>query len=176
MSTVLNETPMTPEEVVRQLRALRDQIPEFAILSLPDKQSLVRSANMDPQLVQASINAVGASEPLRSLLGRSAEELQAEVGLTARWSAVAAELRDFASGVDASITVRRHRSGLTALQTYKVSVQLVRNKEHAHLLPHVEAMKRRAKLLNRRRGTPAQPQPELPPGPQPEPLLQAKQQ
>ena len=176
MSSVLNNpsSPVTPEEVVRVLRALREQIPGFALMSRSDKQSLVTSANVDPQLVQSSINAVGASESLRGFIGRSAEEMQADVELTARWSAVADEVRAFLRGIDVVITVRRHRTGLTALQVYKASVQLVRNKEHAHLLPHVEVMKRRSKFVNRRRGEPAQPEPS--PGPQPEPLLQTKQQ
>ena len=176
MSSVLNNpsSPMTPEEVVRQLRALRAQIPEFVLMPVPEKLALVRVASLDPKFVQASINAIGASEPLAGFIGRSAEEMRAEGEVTARWSAVADELRSFASGIDGVITVRLHRTGLAALQAYKASVQLVRNPDHAHLLPHVKAMKQRLKFVSRRRGEPAQPEPS--PGPQPEPLLQAKQQ
>lgn len=153
MSSVLN-TPSpvpTPEEVVRQLRALREQIPEFVLMQRADTVSLVRVAHIDPAFIQTTINAVGASPPLQSLVGQSPEELQQETEIVARWSAVLDELDALRNGMNAALTVRRHRIGLTALQTYKVSQQLVRKKEHASLLPHVEAMRRRGKFLGGRR-------------------------
>jgi hypothetical protein len=179
MSNVLETpvNPITPEEVVRQLRALRDQIPEFELIPRPEKKALIRSASVDPKFVQSSISAVGASEVLRDFVGRSAEELHADIDLTSRWDAVANELRALLTGIDVKITVRRHRIGLTALQTYKAALQLVRRKEHANLLPYVDEMKRRSKFgVRRTREEPPQPQPEPSPGPQPEPLLKSNRQ
>ena len=59
-----------------------------------------------------------------------------------RWTAVEDELRAMLNGVAAANLVRRHRIGLTALQTYNICRQLVRQKEHAALLPPVQGMKR----------------------------------
>ena len=47
-----------------------------------------------------------------------------------------------------------HRLGLAVMQAYNVSRQLVRQEEHAHLLPHVERMAQLRKL-SRRRNKPA---------------------
>lgn len=162
--------PVTPEEVVQQLRALRSLIPEFVLLPRPDAASLTRSASVDGAFVQAAINAIGASEALRVAVGRSAEDLRQETEVTARWSVVVDEIDALRAGANAAATVRRHRIGLTALQTYMVSQQLVRKKEHADLLPHVDTMKRRAKFGRRRA---AQPIPEPETGPQPEPVVLA---
>lgn len=156
-------TPVTPEEVVQQLRALREQIPDFVLLPRGDAATLARAASVDGAFVQATINAVGASEALRSALGRTAEELRLETELAARWTAVVDEIDAFRLGANAAATVRRHRIGLTALQTYKMTQQLVRKKEHAHLLPHADAMKRRAKFTSKRR----EPQPQVEPKPVP---------
>jgi len=164
--------PITPDEVVQQLRALREQIPEFVVLPRSDTASMTRAASVGGAFVQASINAVGASDALRVAVGKTAEELRQETELAARWGAVVDELDALRAGASAAATVRRHRIGLTALQTYRMSQQLVRTKEHAHLLPHVEVMRRRAKLTKRRGN---QPQPGGESGPQPEPLAPMKQ-
>ena len=166
MSTVPTTTPVQPEEVVQQLRAMRVQIPDFVQLPRANARSLTRVANVDAEFVQTTINAIGASEALRSALGQSAEELRQNTEFTTRWGAVAEELAAMLSGVNAAITVRRHRIGLTALQAYNMSRQLVRQKEHAHLLPHVDAMKRRVKFGRNR--PKAAPPPVFSPAPPPE--------
>jgi len=50
---------LTPEELVRQLRALREQIP---VAPLPVKRSSrTRLGSVHPDFVQAAVNAAGAS-------------------------------------------------------------------------------------------------------------------
>ena len=172
MSSIIQPTnPVQPEEVVQQLRALRGQIPDFIQLPRADAMSLTRTASVDARFIQTTINAVGASDALRSALGRSAEELRQDAEFTARWGAVAEELRAMLKGVESALTVRRHRLGLTALQAYNIGRQLVRQKEHAHLLPHIAAMRQRNKFGRRRAKSsePPQPQPGPAPGPQPDP-------
>src|SRR5215210_2912937 len=107
-------TPITPEEVVQQLRALRQQIPEFVVLPRADAALLVRAATVDPAFVQSSINAVGASETLRLTVGRTAEELREDTALAARWSAVVDEIDAFRAGAVHAARVHGHRIGLTA--------------------------------------------------------------
>ena len=152
MSNVINPpvSTITPEEVVRQLRALREQIPDFTLLSREDARALVRASTVDFGLVHASINAIAASAPLQNALGRDAESLRGETELLGRWSEVVDELEAFRLGVIGSIRVRRHRLGGTAFQTVQVSRQLVRYRENANLLPHIDAMARAAKAAKRR--------------------------
>ena len=72
----------------------------------------------------------------------NADEVLIERDDTGRWSAVEDELRAMLQGVAAANLSRRHRVGLITLQTYSISRQLVRNKAHADLLPHVDGMRR----------------------------------
>lgn len=81
-----------------------------------------------------------------------------------RWSAVESEARALLKGVAASNLVRRHRLGVTALQTHSMCRQLVRRKDDEHLLPHVQQMK----PLNKFARTKAKPSPS-PNTPQPQP-------
>jgi len=170
MSTVNAVPSIAPEEVVRQLRALREQIPNFVLLSREEARSLDRAAAVDVALVHASINAIAASTPLQTALERDADTLRSESELTGRWSQVVDEMEAFRLGVAGSIKVRRHRLGATALKAYQVSVQLARYKENANLLPHIDAMKRAARFSKRRA---AQSQPAPVPSPAP---AQVKQQ
>ena len=163
--------PLTPEAMVEQLRAMRDQIPGFTQLPVRDASVLQTVARLDDGFVQAAINSTGASESVRSALGVTTDDLQQQKSDAARWSAVEDELRAMLRGVTAANLVRRHSLGLTALQTYNISRQLVRRSEHAVLLPHVERMKQLNKLGRKR--APAQPVPPPPSAPQTEPQTQS---
>ena len=71
-------------------------------------------------------------------------------------------------GVSAAILARRYRIGLATLQAYSIARQLVRKKENADLLPHVENM-RRTNRFGRKRPV-ASAAPETPaPAPTPPP-------
>jgi hypothetical protein len=133
---------LPPEAIVEQLRGLRAHIPEYVQLPAADAQSLRRAAHVDPEFVQASIDAVGENSGVANLLGRSAPELRQETVDDDRWNAVETELQAMLHGVAAANLVRRHRIGLTALQVYNICGQLVRQKEHAALLPRMQQMRR----------------------------------
>lgn len=157
-SSIIPVSPVQPEEIVRQLRAIRDQIPDFTQIPAPETRSLARAATIDGDFIQASINAVGASDALRNALGRSAEELRQDTEFTARWGSVVDELQALLAGVRSAVRVRRHRIGVTALQAYQVSRQLARQKEHADLLPHIDSMRRRNKFGRKRSRVPVEPE------------------
>ncbi|MEA2490534.1 MAG: hypothetical protein QOH21_2326 [Acidobacteriota bacterium] len=142
IKALLAEAPAGPGELVEVFRLTGQHVPEFGSLDLGAKLALGPASATDPLFIQASINTVGASKNMESLLGRTAEELRLETEEAARWTAVEDELRTTLSGVAAANLVRRHRIGLTALQTYNTARQLVRSKEHAHLIPFVAEMKR----------------------------------
>jgi len=151
---------LTPEALVEQLRALRGHVPEYVQLPAGDAQALHRAANVDPEFVQASINAVTESERVASVIGRSAADLRLETVDADRWTAVEDELHAMYTGVAAANLVRRHRIGLTALQIYNSCRQLVRQKENAALLPHVQGMKRLNKFGKKRAKMPTEPAPQ----------------
>lgn len=162
-------TPMTPEQILAQLRVLRLHVPDFGPLAVSDSSSLHMAARVPADMIQAAINVIGASPDVESALRKTPESLLGEQEDAARWSAVEAELKTMLSGVAAANLTRRYRLGLTALQTYSITRQLVRQKEHADLLPHVESMRRLNRFGRRRR--PAAPAPVKPaPVPAPKPL------
>lgn len=149
--------PFTPEQIVEQLRVLRNHVPDFGPLAVPEAVALHNVARINPDMIHAAINTVGASPNLERSVGRSVDALRAEEADVGRWRAVEAELQALLSGVVAANLFRRYRLGLTALQTYNISRQLVREKEHADLLPHVDNMRRANRFGRRRRREAAEP-------------------
>lgn len=157
------EPPLTPEQVIEQLRALRERIPEFVLL--PNGRQLRqirRVANLDVEFAREAITSVGASDVVQTAIGNTSDELHQAEDENARWTAVESELRVMLSGVAAANLVRRQRISYYALQAYNVSAQLVKLEEHAHLLPHVERMRRLRKLGRRRTKAAAETQPAAP--------------
>ena len=164
MSTIpdVPNSPLTPEEAVQILQAMRTRVPDFALLSVADAQSLARAAAVDIRFVHEAINAIAASPNLRDALGRTAEELRQSLELTDRWSQVVVELDKLRDGVLGAMRVRRHRIGGIALQAYQMSRQLARYRENATLLPHIDAMRRASRFV---RSRPAAPEPTPEPTP-----------
>jgi hypothetical protein len=162
------DTPMlTPEQVVEQLRVMRQQIPEFVQLSnAREIKQLRRLAHVDAEFAREGIGAVGASAVVQEAIGNTPEDLYQAEDEIARWAVAESELRSVLRGVAAANLVRRHRMGLAMLQAYNVSRQLVRQEEHANLRPHVQRMTQIRKF-GRRRAKPADPQPQPPPQPAP---------
>lgn len=155
MSTIPDVSTLTPEEAVQQLQALRGRVPDFALLTVPDSQSLSRAAAVDVRFVHEAINAIAASPNLREALGRDAEELRHSLEMTDRWSQVVVELDKLRVGLLGAMKVRRHRVGATALQVYQLSRQLARYRENATLLPHIDAMRRVSRFPRSRAAQPA---------------------
>jgi hypothetical protein len=158
---------MTPEAIVEELRVLRAQIPNYVQLSVPESATLRPLSSLNQDFTQSAIDAVGASPRLEATVGHNAETLQNAFETAARLAKVEAELRAMLEGVSSAILTLRHGVGRAALLTYEVSKRLVKEPEHANLLPHLASM-RKANRLGRSRK--AQPQPQAPaPAPKPEP-------
>lgn len=148
--------------LIVQLRAMREQIPEYTQLPIPARRSIRVVAGTNPDFVRASINSVAESPNVREALGRTAEDLRRETAEAQGWNDLEDELRALLDGVAASNLVRRNRIGETALAAYAITRRLARQKQHANLLPHVETMKRLNKF-GVKRGKQAIPAP--PPAP-----------
>lgn len=161
------QVPLTPEQIIEQLRVLREHIPDFGPLAVPDATALRRTAQVNDEMVQAATNTVGASSYLPGVVGKSAEDLRTDRSDVGRWSAVEHELWTMYKGVSSANLARRHRLGLTTLQTYFITRQLVRQQEHAHLLPHLAEMRRVNKFGRKRRPQPDAPATPAPPAPAP---------
>ena len=142
---------LTPEQFVEQLRVMRQQLPDFVQLSdAREIRQLKRLAKVTAEFAQEGISAVGASSVVQDAVGNTADELHQAEDELARWAVAEAELRSVLRGVTAANLVRRHRIGLAVLQAYKVSRTLVRQEEHAHLLPHVARMTQLRRFSRRR--------------------------
>jgi hypothetical protein len=151
--------PLTPEQFVEQLRMLRQHVPDFGPLPKASANLLRSAARTSAEFIQASINTVGTSKAIASAISSDRVALLGERTEAGRWSAVEDELRTLLAGVAAANLSRHHRIGLAALQVYSIARQLVRRKENADLLPHVDNM-RRTNLFGRRR--PAAPDAQAP--------------
>ena len=149
-------TPLTPEQILEQLRILRAHVPEFGPLAVSESRPLHMASRVPNDLLAAAIHAIGASAEVQAVVGKTPDTLLVDQEDVTRWSAVETELQTLLSGVSAAILQRRYRLGLMALQTYNITRQLVRQKEHADLLPHVDAMRRLNRFgRTRRKAEPA---------------------
>lgn len=166
-----NEEPLNPMTLILQLRAMREQIPEYTQLPIPARRSIRVVAGTNPDFVRASINSVAESPNVQQALGRTADDLRRETTEAQGWSDLEDELRALLDGVAASNLVRRNRIGETALAAYAITRRLVRQKQHANLLPHVETMKRLNKF-GVKRGKPANSTPAPAPTPPVPPKLE----
>jgi len=146
-------TPLTPEQIVEQLRVLRQHVPDFGPLSVPAATALRTTAQVHPEFALASINTIGASAVIAQAVASDATLLLDERKEADRWSAVEAELRTMLKGVSSALLARRYRVGLASLQAYSIARQLVRKKENADLLPHVENMRRTNRLGRKKAAT-----------------------
>src|ERR1043165_5159940 len=117
---------LSPETIVEQLRALRAHIPEYVQLPVADARSLRRASLVSPPFVQATLSAAGEYDAVASILGRPIADQRQDANDADRWAAGEDEARALLNGIAASNLVRRHRIGLTALQTYSICQQLVR--------------------------------------------------
>ena len=152
---------LSPDEVVAQLRALRQQIGEVTPLTKQQRTALRGHAALSNGVVQASINALGASDDVQQVLGQPVDEVRQMAEDANRWIAVEDELRAMLKGVAGANLIRRQRVGLVSVQAYVISQQLARDPRNANLLPHVQEIKRLRSLGRRKK--PATPAPQQTP-------------
>jgi hypothetical protein len=162
---------LSPDDVVRELRTLRERIPrpEATPASAMVRRQL---AHVNADFVTASVNAAGVSEVVQKALGRSDEDLRQEIDAVGRWAAAIDEMRALLQSTITANTIRRQRIGLAALQTYQICQQLARDEgQQPRLAAHISEM-RRLNRFGRTRRKPVEPGP----APQPQPEPQTKKQ
>ena len=144
------ESPVKPESLVEQLRALRLQVPSYSQLTIAEARSLRSAAGADPAFVNAAIGVIGASPVVLSAVGLTPAAMQQAATEVQQWTVVEDELRAMLKGVAAANLTRRHRIGRAALQAYGITRMLVRDPDNADLLPHFAEMKRLNRFGHRR--------------------------
>jgi hypothetical protein len=158
-----SQTVLTPEQVVEQLRVLRASMPEVTPLTAKERRKLSGLVRSNPDVLQAQIDVIGASDTIKSALGSSPEDAQILVQDDNRWSTVEAELQALLNGVSGGNLVRREKLQLLGARAFGLGTWLARGDDHAELKPHVERV-RRLKRLARGRKSPVET-----PAPQPAP-------
>lgn len=159
---------LAPEVVVDQLRAIRDQLPEISPLTPQQRTSLRKRAQTSDDVLQASINVIGASDVVAMAIRQPLGDVRSLQDESNRWTVVEDELKALLNGVSGTNLIRRQRLALIAGQAYAIGTQLARDPANVLLVPHVTEIKRLKKLAQRKK--PAQTTPGSPvPAPQPAP-------
>ena len=160
-------TALAPEAVVAQLRAIRDQLPEITPLTSKQRASMRKAAQIPPEVLQASISVIGASDDVASAIKQPVDDVHGLQDETNRWNAVEDELKALLNGVSGANLARRHRLALIAGQAYAIGTQLTRDPANVLLVPHVLEVKRLKKVASSSRKKSPQTTPQSPaPAPQ----------
>ena len=133
-----------PETLVKGLRYLQERIPEFTHLTVQEKRSHARAANLDPEFVENGLHAARVWGQTKILVKRSGEELGEEQEEIRRWDEVIRDLRAFTDGIEAANVKRRHRLGKAILHIYRMlGIYLDGGQpEDAYMRPYYDNMKR----------------------------------
>ena len=135
-----------PETLVDGLRYLRQRIPGFTYLTVREKRSHTRAANLDPEFLAAGLHAAGLWHGTEALVQRTGEELRQEQEEIEHWDQVLIELRALTDGIAAANLKRKHHLGEAILTISKIlgvwMASSDRNSPHAYMRPYYENMKR----------------------------------
>ncbi|HEV8434124.1 MAG TPA: hypothetical protein VGR95_11975, partial [Thermoanaerobaculia bacterium] len=133
-----------PETLVKGLHYLQERIPEFTQLTVQEKRSHARAANLDPEFLENGLHAARVWSQTKTLVKRTGEELADEQEVIRRWDEVIRDLRAFTDGIEAANVKRKHRLGTAILQIYRMlGIYLRRPQpEDAYMRPYYDNMKR----------------------------------
>ena len=130
------------EVVIEQLRVIRDQLPAIAPMTAEQRKVIRDSGRLPEEIVLQSLALIDDSSTIASAVGRGAEDVRGLMFERDRWSGVVYELRTLLNGIEGANLIRRHTIATVAWRAYMLALQLVKNPEHAHLLPTIEEIKR----------------------------------
>jgi hypothetical protein len=157
--------------MVAQLRAMREQIPNFSQLTKEQSRQIIPVSAISQEMINAAANAIGESTIVEAAAGSTLEQVRQTSADANTWATLEEELAATYRGVRSANRLRRHSLGRLTLTAYAVSTALIHTPEHANLIPHVDAM-RRANRFGRKRRTSAGNSQE--PAPQPSPTEPAE--
>jgi len=125
-----------------RLRYLQGRIPDFEQLSLGERRSMTRVANLDPEFIEAGLQAADVYQSAKTILGRSGPELREEDDEIRRWDQVELELKALQSGIHSANLKRKRHLGEAILLLYSVLGSELRVSGGRYLRPYYENMKR----------------------------------
>jgi hypothetical protein len=133
-----------PEMIVQGLRFLQERIPEFTQLSVREKRSHARAANLDPEFIENGLHAAARWRDTKHYVKRSGEDLRQEDNVARRWDEAILAWRAILDGMEAANLKRKHRLGRAILLIYRILGIYMRGNhpEEAYMRPYYENMKR----------------------------------
>jgi len=133
-----------PETLAKGLLYLQERIPGFTQLTVREKRSHARAANLDPEFVENGLHAARVWPETKKFVNRTGEELGEEQEEIRRWDEVIRDLRAFTDGIEAANVKRKHRLGTAILQIYRMlGIYLDRPQpEDIYMRPYYDNMKR----------------------------------
>lgn len=136
--------------MLEQLRALHEQIPEFALVSDRELRKIRRAGyDLDADIAREAVSIVDDSKIVQDALRSTAEELRQAQEEAYRWETVEAEFRVVLRGLTTANAIRRRRIAQMVQQAVAVSSTLVEKEQYSDLIPHVENVRR---IRKRKRG------------------------
>lgn len=166
------ETPLTPQEVADQLRAIRTRIADVTPLTADQREAVRGLTRMvTNEILQASITAIGSASLVSQAVGQQPEDVRALYDEANRWNEAEGELRTMLKGIAGANLIRRQRLALIIKQAYGVSAQLANDPAHVALVPQVEEIKRLKRLARGKKKS----APQTPQQPAPTPSTETKQ-
>src|ERR1041385_42908 len=156
-------TMLEPEVVVDQLRAIRNQIAEVTPLTAEQRKQVRNITDkVNDEILQESINVIGAADLVQQSVGQPPADVRALQGQANRWTAVESELRTMLSAVAGANLIRRQRLALIAGRAYDVGAALAKDPEHVMLVPHVAEIKRLKRIARGKKKKPPVEKPQQP--------------
>ena len=136
--------PLEPEMLVAGLRYLQQRIPGFTQLSVQEKRSYARAANLDPEFLESGLHAAAAWPDTKMTVRRSGEELRQEDEVIRGWDETILAMRAITDGLEAANLERKHRLGRAILHIYRMLGIYCRHNisEVAYMRPYYENMRR----------------------------------
>ena len=128
---------------VEEIRAIRQQIPNFVIpSSKEERRKLIKAASVPAQFVELAAVVVKNSPALVRGGGPDPIQTRDLMSFAEAYDPLADELEALAQFVRHSVVAARNRAGSDALTTYALARRLAKRPENADLAPHVEDMRR----------------------------------
>ena len=127
--------------LIERIRALADDIPNFAIPGAGGRRPLVSAATLPPDFMNIAAAAVENHALLARPTAVPPDQMRDWMAFAKAYDVVADELETMARFVRHSTALARNKAGREALNTYAIASRLAGQPETAELRPVVEALR-----------------------------------
>lgn len=142
----------TPEEISKQLKAITELVKADLGMFDPATRKVMRDASrVSDEIIQRTLHVVDATDIIAKAIGMSAQQLNALVQLSIRWSEAEAELRTLLTGVLGAKLARRHQVAKIVGRVFMIASQLAKDDAYPDCRVYVEEVKRMKSYERRKR-------------------------